>query len=90
MEDRLENGKKVRTLNIIDDCNREPLTIEIQHSFPSETNVMNLRKVFFTMGLGLSVTIGSAQVINFEWVKKLGLPASIPMPTIYTFRQTPG
>jgi len=35
MEDRLENGRKVRVLNIIDDYNREALAIEIAHSFPS-------------------------------------------------------
>lgn len=36
MEDRLDNGRKVRVLNIIDDYNREALAIEIAHSFPSE------------------------------------------------------
>lgn len=45
MEDRLENGRKVRTLNIIDDCNREPLAIEIQHSFPSSLVVETVQRI---------------------------------------------
>ena len=36
MEDRLENGRKVRILNVIDDYNREALLCEPGFSFPSE------------------------------------------------------
>lgn len=50
MEDRLENGRKVRTLNIIDDCNREPLMIEVQHSFPSEMVVKVVERVIELRG----------------------------------------
>lgn len=39
MEDRLENGRKFRTFNIIDDYNREALTIDIDFSFPSSSVV---------------------------------------------------
>ena len=36
VEDRLENGRKIRTLNVIDDYNREALAIEVSFSFPAE------------------------------------------------------
>ena len=45
MEDRLENGRKFRTLNIIDDYNREALTIEVESSFPSERVVEMVNRV---------------------------------------------
>jgi putative transposase len=36
VEDRLENGRKIRTLKIIDDYNREALAMEVSFSFPAE------------------------------------------------------
>ena len=36
VEDRLENGRKIRTLNVIDDYNREALVMEVSFSFPAE------------------------------------------------------
>ena len=44
MEDRLENGRKVRILNIIDDFNREALLMQVEFSFPSPAVVNGLDK----------------------------------------------
>jgi putative transposase len=45
MEDRLENGRKVRILNIIDDFNREALLMQVEFSFPSAALVDLVKQV---------------------------------------------
>lgn len=44
VEDRLENGRKIRTLNIIDDCNREALGMEVSFSFPAQRVIQILQQ----------------------------------------------
>ncbi len=44
VEDRLENGRKIRTLNIIDDYNREAIAMEVSFSFPAEHVIEVLRQ----------------------------------------------
>jgi len=45
MEDCLENGRRFRTLNILDDYTREALSIEADYSFPSRKVVKMLKRV---------------------------------------------
>lgn len=44
VECRLENGRKIRTLNVIDDYNREALAMEVSFSFPAEPVVQILEQ----------------------------------------------
>lgn len=45
MQDSLHTGSKFRALNVIDDCNRESLSIEIDYSLPAERVVRALEQV---------------------------------------------
>lgn len=45
MEDRLENGRKVRILNVIDDYNREALLCYADFSFPSQKVVQLIEQL---------------------------------------------
>jgi len=45
MDDRLINGRKFRTLNMIDDYNREALAVDIEFSFPSERVVERIKDI---------------------------------------------
>lgn len=51
MSDSLGDGRRVRTLNIIDDCNREALAIEVGISFPSQRVVRVLTQLEEEIGL---------------------------------------
>lgn len=51
MSDSLENGRMIRTLNVIDDFNREALWIEIDTSLPSERVTRVLEMIASWRGL---------------------------------------
>lgn len=46
MSDALENGRRFRVLNVIDDCNREALLNEASYSIPAERLVDALKRLF--------------------------------------------
>jgi putative transposase len=55
MEDRLMNGRKFRTFNIIDDYNREALNIAVDYSFSSEKVVKILEQIIDWRGQPQSI-----------------------------------
>lgn len=57
MSDSLELGKKFRTLNIIDDHNREVLAIEIDYSLPAERVIRVLDRVAEERGFPKEIRI---------------------------------
>ena len=55
MEDKLTNGRKFRTLNIIDDYNREALNIAVDYSFPSSKVIETIEQIIEWRGLPESI-----------------------------------
>ena len=57
MSDSLTCGRKFRTLNIIDDHNREVLTIEIDTSLPARRVIRSLRQIIEERGKPLRIIV---------------------------------
>jgi putative transposase len=45
MANQLADGRSIRTLNVLDDFNREGLRIEIDFSLPAERDVRSLNQI---------------------------------------------
>jgi putative transposase len=50
MSDALENGRRIRTFNMIDDFNREALSVEAKYSYPAEEVIRTIERVAFRRG----------------------------------------
>ena len=77
MSDSLTNGRKFRTLNVIDDFNRESLSIEIDYSLPSERVVRTLDQIAAWRGYPKFLRVDNgpeliSQVLS-NWAKKYGV-----------------
>ena len=57
MSDSLENGRKIRVFNIIDDFNREALWVDAQYSYPSEFVIRALQNLEVTRGLPVKIRV---------------------------------
>jgi len=74
MHDSLQNGKSYRLLNIIDDCNREGLAIEIDFSLPASRVIRTLDQIIEWRGKPLSIRCDNGpeyiSSILKAWAKK--------------------
>jgi len=57
MSDALDNGRRIRVLNIIDDFNREALWVDAQYSYPSEFVVRALEDLEVERGLPTKIRV---------------------------------
>jgi putative transposase len=77
MSDSLWNGRKIRLLNVIDDYNREVLTIEIDTSLPTERVIRVLSRIGDDRGLPKMIRVDNGpEFISSKldiWCKEKGI-----------------
>lgn len=82
MEDRLENGRKVRILNIIDDYNREALLCQASFSFPSEKVVELVKRTIEWYGKPMTIRTDNGTEFIAKAFESFCLTSSITLQRI--------
>lgn len=85
VQDKLQNGRKIRMLKVIDEFTRKCLKIEVAHSLKSEDVVKALFKLFLTEGLPEYIRSDNGSEFVVENVQKF--LAKLKVKTAYI---TPG
>lgn len=74
MSDALANGRKFRTLNVLDDFNRESLAIEVDFSLPAKRVVRVLEQIALNRGYPAFIRVDNGpELISrclFEWAQQ--------------------
>ena len=70
MHDSLDSGRAFRTLNVIDDCNREALAIEVDTSLPGERVVRTLETIISWRGKPTQIRSDNGPEFISDAVKK--------------------
>lgn len=77
MSDALVSGRKFRTLNVLDDFNRESLAIEIDYSLPAGRVVRVLNQIALTRGYPAFIRVDNGpELISqllLKWAKQHGV-----------------
>ena len=77
MSDSLVDGRKIRTLNIIDDCNREALAIEIDTSLSAKRVIRVLKRIIARRGKPRVIRVDNGPEFtskDFElWCREQGI-----------------
>ena len=84
MADQLSDGRSIRTLNLLDDFNREGLCIEVDFSLPAERVVRSLKQIIEWRGKPKAIRIdnGPEYVSGklMEWAEKQGVRLAYIQP----------
>jgi putative transposase len=84
MSDALEGGRRFRTLNIIDDCNREALHIDVSFSIPASRVIRVLEHLMSTRGKPTSLRMDNGPefvALHFQrWAKQRGIELKYIQP----------
>ncbi len=77
MADQLADGRSIRTLNVLDDFNREGLCIEVDFSLPAERVVRSLNQIIEWLGKPKVIRVDNGpEYISgtlMEWAEKQGV-----------------
>jgi putative transposase len=77
MADQLADGRSIRTLNVLDDFNREGLCIEVDFSLPAERVVRSLNQIIEWRGKPQTIRVDNGpEYINgtlMAWTEKHGV-----------------
>ncbi len=84
MSDSLDNSRKFRTFNIMDDYNREALHIDVEHSFPSRRVVYILNRLVKKRGLPKKIRMDNGPefiaTILQNWAEVKGIEFQYTQP----------
>ena len=84
MHDQLEDGRSVRLFNVIDDCNRESLGIEIDFSLPATRVIRSLDRIIEWRGKPVTIRCDNGpeyiSLILKRWSKKKNIALEFIQP----------
>lgn len=84
MSDQLADGRSFRTLNVLDDFNREGLAIEVDISLPAQRVIRMLERVIEWRGRPLNLRVDNGpeyvSVALRTWAQKRGIGISYIQP----------
>ena len=84
MADQLEDGRSFRTLNVLDDFNREGLGIEVDISLPALRVIRTLERIIEWRGRPLNIRVDNgpenASVALQSWASKRGIGLTYIQP----------
>ena len=82
VSDGLADGRRLRCLNIVDDCTRECLAIEVDTSITGTRVKAVLERLAETRGLPQSITVDHGPEFEGQVLDSLGVPANVQLSFI--------